>query len=166
MINDDINNDNANNYATTTSYNLPSDQSDDEEMEVNNNNNNTNAPPASSRPATRAEVLSHFEEHANGYKCKLCHKVNLLVNSYEYICLYIYITVEIAKTFIIYIPFFSHCSSSDIEMIVLALYYDKKEFSTPNYIAIRIVVYSTMPIRVSYIEQLSARILPSKAHES
>lgn len=106
MSNDDINNDNGHNYTTTTSYNLPSDQSDDEEMEVNNNNNNTTISPASLRLATRAEVLSHFEQDTNGYKCTHCNKVNILVNSYEYIFLYICITFEIVKTFIIYIPFF------------------------------------------------------------
>ena len=51
-------------------------------------------------------------------------------------------------------------------MVVLALYYDKKIFSTPNYIAIRNVVYLTMLVRFSYTPQLSSRILPSKAHES
>ena len=91
LLNDDLNNDNGNNYTTTTSYNLPSDQSDDEEMEVNNhNNNNTTVQPASSRLATRAEVLSHFDKQTNGYKCKHCDKVNIVVNSYEYIYLYIY----------------------------------------------------------------------------
>ena len=78
---------------------LPSDQSEDEEtpsrMDNNNviNNNNGTAP---SKLASRTEVLSYFEEQSNGFKCRLCNKVNLFINFF-YLNICIRASIEIVK---------------------------------------------------------------------
>ncbi|CAF3996868.1 unnamed protein product [Rotaria sordida] len=74
MLDDDVNMSNSNDNSIVLYFNLPADQSEDEEVELSNKTN-TIVSPTASRPLTRAEVLSYFEQQTDGYKCKLCEKV-------------------------------------------------------------------------------------------
>ncbi|CAF5183613.1 unnamed protein product [Rotaria magnacalcarata] len=71
----------ANDNVTTSDYSnisdlhLPLDQSDDEEMQ-HDNNQCTTVSTKSSSLVKRSQILSYFDEQINGFKCKICNKVN------------------------------------------------------------------------------------------
>ena len=78
VLDDDANICDENNHIIIQNSSLPSDQSEDEEMPLtNNNNSNTPVPPKPSGLAGRSEVLSYFDQQPDGYKYKICTKVNL-----------------------------------------------------------------------------------------
>ena len=79
--NNAINTRHGNNDTSVLHTNLPSDQSDDD---VITSNNNTAAQPKSTGVASRSEILSYFEQQTDGFHCKLCHEVSLLVHLLEY----------------------------------------------------------------------------------
>lgn len=59
---------------------LPPEQSDDE-VEVSDNNNTSNVSTNKSGLLTRSQVLNYFEQQTDGYKCKTCNKVNILLRT-------------------------------------------------------------------------------------
>jgi hypothetical protein len=90
-LDNDANIRDENNHIIIQNSNLPSDQSEDEEMPLTNNNNNSTPDlPKPSGLASRSEVLSYFDQQPDEYKCKICTKVNLFVNTFPYEHLHIY----------------------------------------------------------------------------
>ena len=73
ILNDDMNVANENNDVIMSNFNLVSDQSDDEEMQFQNKNKADQR--NLSGTVSRTEILSYFEEQTDGYKCKICNKV-------------------------------------------------------------------------------------------
>jgi hypothetical protein len=67
---------------------LPSDQSEDDEMlcdlNINQDNNNTIVASDTSKVASRAQILSYFEEKSGGFYCNDCNKVNSLFHFFKY----------------------------------------------------------------------------------